>query len=185
MINVEPMLSSRMPERLTRRSERSSEAPIAKPVRVQIVDTPRALEAAKGTLAPGLAYGKNLQDLWDPAADPERFVYRGILAVGLAWVENRIAGWGELLVARPLYGEAAPGSAFCRVSRLDVGTNYRRRRFADARSGQPLSVLLLNSLIKAAPWGSEVVAEVTPDAENLFEQVGFKLRDSGRWLYVS
>jgi len=171
----------------TVRSQERSESrpPVAKPVRVQIVDTPLALEAAQGSLAGGLAYGKDLQELWAPAADPERFVYKGILAVSLAWVEDRIAGWGELLVARPLYGEAAPGSAFCRVSRLDVAPAYRRRRFTDARSGHALSVLLLNSLIRAAPWGAEVVAEVTPDAENLFEQVGFKLRDSGRWLYVS
>jgi len=173
------MVTARSRDRLEARS------PVAKPVQVQIIDTPRALEAAKGTLASGLAFGRELHALWDPSADPERFVYKGILGVALAWVEDRIAGWGQLLVARPLYGEAASGSAFCRVSLLDVAPAYRRRRFTDARSGQPLSVLLLNSLIKAAPWGAEVVAEVTPDAENLFEQVGFKLRDSGRWLYVS
>ena len=179
MINFAAMIQVRSRERFQERP------PAAKPVSVQIVDTPAALEAAKGTLAAGLAYGRELQSLWDPSADPERFVYKGILGVALAWVDDRIAGWGELLVARPLYGEAAAGSAFCRVSLLDVAPAYRRRRFVDARSGQPLSVLLLNSLIKSAPWGAEVVAEVTPDAENLFEQVGFKLRDSGRWLYVS
>jgi len=173
------MVTARTRDRLEARP------PAAKPVQVQIIDTPRALEAAKGTLASGLAFGRELQALWDPSADPERFVYKGILGVALAWVEDRIAGWGQLLVARPLYGEAASGSAFCRVSLLDVAPAYRRRRFTDARSGRALSVLLLNSLIKAAPWGAEVVAEVTPDAENLFEEVGFKLRDSGRWLYVS
>ncbi len=179
MINLPAMITARSRDRLEPRP------PAAKAVQVQIVDTPLALEAAKGALASGLAFGKELQALWDPAADPERFVYKGILGVALAWVEDRIAGWGQLLVARPLYGEAASGSCFCRVSLLDVAPAYRRRRFTDARSGHALSVLLLNSLIKAAPWGAEVVAEVTPDAENLFEQAGFKLRDSGRWLYVS
>lgn len=179
MISFGSMIAVRERERLDVRG------PVTKPVRVQYVDTPQELERARGPLASGLAYSKELQELWDPGADPERFVYKGILGVALGYVEERIVGWGELLVARPLYGEAAPGSAFCRVSRLDVAPAYRRRRFTDARTGHSLSVLLLNSLIKAAPWGAEVVAEVTPDAENLFEQVGFKLRDSGRWLYVS
>ena len=165
-------------------TKRAAPAPTSKIVRVQICETPAALEAAKGQLAPGLRYAKELHELWDPSRDPERFVYRGILAVGLAWVDSVIAGWGELLVARPMFGEDASARAFCRVSRLDVGPSFRRRRFVDARSGQPISVVLLNALLKAAPYGAEVVAEVTPDAENLFEQLGFKLRESGSWLFL-
>lgn len=156
----------------------------AKPVRVQLCETPAQIEAAKATLAPGLAFGKELQALWDPRGDPERFVYRGLLAVALAKVDDRIVGWGELLVARPLYGEASASLAFCRVSRLDVAPGFRRRRFVDARSGHALSIVLLKALLKAAPFGAEVVAEVTPDAETLFEEVGFKLWNSGRWMYL-
>lgn len=153
-------------------------------VQIQICETPAALEAAQCSLAPGLAYRKELQALWSPEADPERFVYKGILAVSLARVGDRIGGWGQLLVARPIYGEGFSATAFCRVARLDVAPAFRRRSFTDARSGQPLSVLLLTALLKAAPFGSEVVAEVTPDAENLFEQLGFKLLESGRWAYL-
>jgi hypothetical protein len=147
-------------------------------------ETPRALELARAKLSPGMAYAKELQALWDSKRDPERFVYGGVLTVVLARVEGKIAGWGELLVARPIQGEASGSLAFCRVSRLDVAPAFRRRKFVDARSGRPLSVLILNALLASAPYGAEVVAEVTPDAENLFEESGFKLGTAGRWLFV-
>jgi hypothetical protein len=151
---------------------------------MSVCDTPVALEALRGPLFPGLAFRQELEDLWDAKADPERFVYHGVLAVAVARSEGKVAGWGELLVARPLFGEASSSLAFCRISRLDVAPAFRRRKFTDPRTGKPLSVLLLSALLKAAPYGSEVVAEVTPDAETLFEEAGFKLGPSGRWLYL-
>ena len=39
-----------------------------------------------------------------------------------------------------------------------------------------------SELLTSAPYGSEIVAEGTPDAETLFEEAGFKLGTSGRWL---
>src|ERR1700722_7700893 len=114
-----------------------------KPVNITVCDTPAALEALSGMPLPGLAFAKELEALRDKAADPERFVYPGVLAVALAWAEGKIAGWGELLVARPMWGEASSSLAFCRISRLDVAPAFRRRRFTDPRTGKPLSVLLL------------------------------------------
>lgn len=156
----------------------------SKSVRMTTCDTPAALELLRGPVFPGLAYGQELQAHWDPKGDPERFVYHGVLDVAVAHVDGKVAGWGELLVARPMVGENTGSLAFCRVSRLDVAPAFRRRRYTDPRTGKPLSVLLLRALLASAPSGAEVVAEVTPDAENLFEEAGFKLGASGRWVYL-
>ncbi|MHB8416453.1 MAG: hypothetical protein ACYDCL_00145 [Myxococcales bacterium] len=159
------------------------------PVSLKICDAPAALEAARAPLAQGLRYAAELSKLWDPReADPERFVTQGILAVALAKLsDRRLVGWGELLVARPGPYDPPelrqPGRGFCRVSRLDVAPAYRRRAFVDSATSLPLSDLLLRALLRAAPSGTEVLAEVTPDAENLFESAGFKLLDAGRWRY--
>ncbi len=167
----------------------SSETPPEKPARTQravevvLCDSAATLQRAKRKLASGLRYGKELQTLWDPRGDPERFVYEGILAVALAVVDRRIVGWGELFAATPLRGEGHDVAAFCRISRLDVAPAYRRRVFADRETGLPISQILLAALIDATPFGAEVAAEVTPDAENLFEQTGFELGPAGRWIY--
>ena len=154
-----------------------------RPVQVVLCDSAASLQRAKAKLAPGLRYGKELQTLWDPRGDPERFLYQGILVVALAKVDRRVAGWGELFAARPLQGEAENAQAFCRISRLDVAPAYRRRLFADQRTTLPISRILLAALIDAAPFNAEVAAEVTPDAENLFEQTGFRVGPAGRWIY--
>jgi len=54
------------------------EAPagIQRPVRVVLCDSAASLQRAKGKLAPSLAYAKELQSLWDPRGDPERFIYQ-------------------------------------------------------------------------------------------------------------
>jgi len=101
----------------------------------------------------------------------------------LAKVDRRVVGWGELFAARPLKGEAEGARAFCRISRLDVAPAFRRRLFSDRTSGLPISRVLLEALLDAAPFGAEVAAEVTPDAENLFEQIGFRVGPAGRWIY--
>jgi hypothetical protein len=172
-------------------------------VTIEICDAVEALYQARSLFAPELRYAGELRALWDPHEfDPERFVTKGILAVALAKLSGRrVIGWGELLVARPRFDEASDAAAFglrpsageagflqprrgyCRVSRLDVALSYRRRTFVDATSGLPVSELLLHALLGAAPYGTEVLAEVTPDAENLFENAGFKLLDAGRWRY--
>jgi len=154
-----------------------------RPVQVVLCDSAASLRLQKGKLASGLLYGKELQSLWDPRGDPERFVYQGVLSVALAKVDRRIVGWGELFAARPLRGEAQNVQAFCRVSRLDVAPAYRRRLFADRKTGLPVSQILLAALLDTAPFGAEVAAEVTPDAENLFEQTGFRVGPAGRWIY--
>jgi hypothetical protein len=154
-----------------------------RPVRVVLCDSVSSLQQAKGRLAAGLRYGKELQALWNPRGDPERFLYQGVLVVALAKTDQRIAGWGELFAARPLPGEAENAQAFCRISRLDVAPAYRRRLFADSKTNLPISQILLAALIDAAPFNAEVVAEVTPDAENLFEQTGFRVGPAGRWIY--
>ncbi len=170
--------------RVTRSMARKPARSTPKSVLMTTCETPEALERLRGPLSPGLAYGQELQAHWDPKGDPERFVYHGVLEVAVARVDGKVAGWGELLVSRPIPGENANSLAFCRVSRLDVAPAFRRRKFTDPRSGKPLSVLLLRALLAATPAGAEVVAEVTPDAENLFEEAGFKLGASGRWLYL-
>jgi hypothetical protein len=152
-------------------------------VRVVLCDSAASLQRARDKLAPGLRYGGELQALWKPRGDPERFIYQGILVVALAKVDRRVAGWGELFAARPLQGEAENAQAFCRISRLDVAPSYRRRLFADQKTSLPISQILLAALIDAAPFNAEVVAEVTPDAENLFEQTGFRVGPAGRWIY--
>ena len=96
---------------------------------------------------------------------------------------ERVIGWGQLLVARPRFDDTGPRRGYCRISRLDVAPAYRRRTFVDTASRMPVSELLLRALLAAAPYGTEVLAEVTPDAENLFEKAGFKLLDAGRWRY--
>jgi hypothetical protein len=152
---------------------------------VEIYDAVEALQGARELLAPDLRYAPELRALWDPQDfDPERFVTQGILAVALAKLAGRrVIGWGELLVARPRFDESGPRHGYCRISRLDVAPGYRRRIFVEATSGTPVSELLLNALLGAAPYGTEVLAEVTPDAENLFEKAGFKMLDAGRWRY--
>ncbi len=156
---------------------------------IALAETPAALEALRAPLAKGLHYAPELSRLWDPKdADPERFVTQGILAVAIAKTKGLAVGWGELLVARPTHGEEAidleqPRHGYCRISRLDVGPAYRRRAFVDAASRLPVSELLLRALLHATPSGTEVLAEVTPDAENLFESAGFRLLDAGRWRY--
>lgn len=154
-------------------------------VAIEICDEPAALHAAQSALAPELRYAPELRALWDPEQqDPDRFVAQGILAVALAKLGGaRVIGWGQLLVARPPFDEAGPRRGYCRISRLDVARGYRRRAFVDTASETPVSELLLHALLGAAPYGTEVLAEVTPDAENLFEKVGFKLMDAGRWRY--
>jgi hypothetical protein len=167
-------------------------APVPKPrtgsLSLQICDAPAALEAARASLAQGLRYAAELTALWNPRdSDPERFVTQGILAVALATLRGRVVGWGELLVARPGLDDPAaarqPRHGYCRISRLDVAPAYRRRAFVDATTRLPVSELLLRALLRATPYGTEVLAEVTPDAENLFESAGFKLLDAGRWRY--
>jgi hypothetical protein len=154
-----------------------------RPVRVVLCDNAASLQKAKGKLVASLKYAKELQSLWDPRGDPERFIYQGLLAVALAKVDRRVVGWGELFAARPLKGEAEGARAFCRISRLDVAPGYRRRLFSDRATGLPISRILLVALLDAAPFGAEVAAEVTPDAENLFEQTGFSVGPAGRWIY--
>jgi hypothetical protein len=154
-------------------------------VTIEIYDEVAALQAGRNALAPELRYAPELRALWDPEEiDPERFVTQGILAVALAKLAGaRVIGWGQLLVARPPFDDVGPRRGYCRVSRLDVARGYRRRAFIDTASETPVSELLLHALLGAAPYGTEVLAEVTPDAENLFEKVGFKLLDAGRWRY--
>ena len=176
---VAPPMNSASPA-----SEGAEPAPRAKrPVQVVLCDSVASLQRAKSKLAPGLRYGKELQALWSAQGDPERFLYQGVLAVALAKVDRRIAGWGQLFAARPMPGEAENALAFCRVSRLDVAPGYRRRLFADAKTNLPISQILLAALIDTAPFNAEVVAEVTPDAENLFEQTGFRVGPAGRWIF--
>ncbi len=159
--------------------------PRAGAVALEVCEDIGPLRRAHAPLAPGLRYAAELRALWNLRdEDPDRFVTQGILAVAVATVRGRVAGWGELLVARPDPGEARSDRGACRVSRLDVAPAFRRRAFADARTGQPISELLLRSLLGAAPYGTDVLAEVTPDAENLFEQAGFTLLSSGRWRYA-
>lgn len=158
------------------------------PIAVAVCEAPAALEAARAPLAQGLRYASELVRLWDPhGADPERFVTQGILAVAIATLRgSRVVGWGELLVARPAFSDpatAAQRRGYCRISRLDVAPAYRRRTFVDASSRLPVSDLLLRALLRATPYGTEVLAEVTPDAENLFESAGFRLLDAGNWRY--
>jgi hypothetical protein len=177
---------------LERRSVPESDAPeaqpaptakVRRPVHVLLCEDVSELQRAKGKLAPGLRYGMELQALWNPRGDPERFLYQGILVVAIAKVERKVAGWGELFVARPLQGEAENAQAFCRISRLDVAPAFRRRLFVDQKTNLPISQILLTALLEAAPFNAEVVAEVTPDAENLFEQTGFRIGPAGRWIY--
>ena len=160
--------------------------PRSRSVTLELCDSVEALTKARATLAPGLRYAAELRELWDPRRpDSERFVHRAILAVALAKLEGgRVIGFGELLAARPSLDEPSRGRAFCRISRLDVAPAYRRRAFIDRSSKLPISELLLRGLLGGAPYGAEVMAEVTPDAENLFEKAGFKLLDSGRWRYT-
>jgi hypothetical protein len=170
-------------EATTQETPSDEPARLQRPVEVVLCDSAASLQRAKCKLATGLRYGKELQALWDPRGDPERFVYQGVLDVALAKVDRRIVGWGELFAARPLPGEGQDAAAFCRISRLDVAPAYRRRLFADRNTGLPISRILLAALIDATPFGAEVAAEVTPDAENLFEQTGFRLGPAGRWIY--
>jgi GNAT superfamily N-acetyltransferase len=172
-----------MPQTETLETDAPEPAKAKRPVQVILCDSVASLQKAKAKLSAGLRYGKELQALWDPRGDAERFLYQGVLAVALAKVDRRIAGWGELFAARPLQGEAEDALAFCRISRLDVAPAYRRRLFADQKTDLPLSRILLAALIDAAPFNAEVVAEVTPDAENLFEQTGFRVGPAGRWIY--
>ncbi len=160
------------------------------PVSLTICEDAGALERAHAPVASGLRYGRELRELSAPRGDPERFITRGVLAVALATIQGgprqrrRLVGWGELLVGRPTPGELATARGYCRVSRLDVAPSHRRRIFVDAASGLPVSELLLAALVGAAPFGAEVVAEVTPDAENLFETAGFRVFGPGRWRLI-
>jgi hypothetical protein len=166
------------------RSSREARAAAGQPVRLEVLDSVEGLVRARCPALPGLRYLPELERLWAPPVDPDRFVYQGVLAVVLAKLDGRLAGWGELLTARPARGEATTARAFCRISRLDVAPAYRRRSYVDPESGLPLSELLLKALLEAAPFGAEITAEVTPDAENLFERAGFRLRGYGRWTFT-
>ena len=169
---------------MTTRASKQTRARAAT-VHVEIYDAVETLYGARATLAPGLRYARELSALWDPGEfDAERFVTQGILAVALAKLAGgRVIGWGQLLVARPRFDDTGPRRGWCRISRLDVAPGYRRRTFVETNSGTPVSELLLRALLGAAPYGTEVLAEVTPDAENLFEKAGFKMLDAGRWRY--
>ncbi|MHB1844488.1 MAG: hypothetical protein ACYCWW_06600 [Deltaproteobacteria bacterium] len=164
-----------------------------RPVSLEICDDAQTLVRARAPMAQGLRYGAELRELWDPKGDPERLITRGVLCVALATrgeetqapgdrsKPRRLVGWGELLVGRPAPGEPTAPRGLCKVSRLDVAPAYRRRAFADSSSRLPVSELLLSALVGAAPFGADLVAEVTPDAENLFEQAGFRVYGPGRW----
>jgi hypothetical protein len=166
------------------RSSRDARGAAAPAVRVEVHDSVEGLMRARCPAMNGLRYLSELERLWDPPADVDRFVHQGVLAVVLAKIDGEIAGWGELLTARPAPGESTAARAFCRISRLDVSPPYRRRTYLDPETGLPLSELLLRTLMQAAPFGAEIAAEVPPDAENLFERAGFRLHGYGRWTFA-